>query len=67
MSDSERQILYDITYKWNLKTITSEYNKKEADSQIQRKNQQLPVVGAGNIGVREQEVQTIGCEIDSRM
>ena len=35
-SDRERQILYDITYTWNLKkkTVTSEYNKKETDSQI---------------------------------
>ena len=34
-SDRERQTLYDITYMWNLKTITtSEYNKKETDSQI---------------------------------
>ena len=33
-SDRERQILYDITYMWNLKKPqqTSEYNKKEADS-----------------------------------
>ena len=32
----ERHILYDITYMWNLKKLqqTSEYNKKEADSQI---------------------------------
>ena len=31
----ERQILYDITYMWNLKnTTTSEYGRKEADSQI---------------------------------
>ena len=38
-SDRERQILYDITYMWNLKTQqTSEYKKKEADSQIQRTN-----------------------------
>ena len=38
-SDSERQILYDITYSWNLKNKTNhEYNKKETDSQIQRTN-----------------------------
>ena len=30
MSDTERQILYDITYMWNLKIRqTSEYNKKK--------------------------------------
>ena len=29
-SDTERQILYDITYMWNLKIRqTSKYNKKE--------------------------------------
>ena len=50
---------------WNLKIQqTSEYNIKEADSQIQRTNQWLPVAGVegerGNIGVREWEAQTIG-------
>ena len=36
-SGGERQILYNTTYVWNLKTTkTSEQNKKEADSQIQR-------------------------------
>ena len=25
---------YDITYMWNLKNKTSEYNKEEADSQM---------------------------------
>ena len=30
----KRQILYVITYMWNLKNITSEYNKKAADQQI---------------------------------
>ena len=39
MSDREWQILYDITYIWNLKILhTSEYNKKEANSQMQRIN-----------------------------
>ena len=33
-SDRERQILYDITYTQNLRNITSDYNKKEADTQI---------------------------------
>ena len=35
-SDRERQILYYITYIWNLKKHSKvvEYNKKEADSQI---------------------------------
>ena len=35
-SDRERQIC-DITFMWNLKNTTSEYNKK-VDSQIQRIN-----------------------------
>ena len=33
-SDREKQILCNITYMWNLKKITSEYNKKETDSKI---------------------------------
>ena len=51
---SQRQIRYDITYMWNLKTETSEYNKKETDSQIENK---LVVTGRerqvrkGKIGV----------------
>ena len=36
-SHRERQILYDITYMWNLKNPTN-LTKKEADSQIQRTN-----------------------------
>ena len=39
----ERPILYDITSMWNLKNkATSEYEKKETDSQI-KKNWWLPV------------------------
>jgi len=34
MSVREKQILHDITYMWNLKYKTSEYNEKETDSQI---------------------------------
>ena len=37
-SDRKRQLLYDITYMWNLKNQTREYNKNKADSQIQRMN-----------------------------
>ena len=46
----------------------SVYNKKEADSQIQRSNQWLPMgrVGGGNVGVREWEVHIIACKISSR-
>ena len=38
ISQTEGQILYDVTYMWNLKYTTSEYNKNEADSQIERTN-----------------------------
>ena len=40
INQRERQILYDVTYMWNLKKFlfgiqqTSEYNTREADSQI---------------------------------
>jgi len=34
MSDRERQILYAFIYMWNLIQQSSEYSKKEADSQI---------------------------------
>ena len=30
--------MQDVTYMWNLKAITGEYNKKETGSQIQRMN-----------------------------
>ena len=33
-SDRERQILYDITNMYNLKKQSSEYTKKETNSQI---------------------------------
>ena len=39
----KRPILYDITYMCNLKNTTNEYNKKGANSWIQRTNQWLPV------------------------
>ena len=43
-SQRKRQTLCDITYMWNLKNTTNcDYNKKEADSQMQRTNEQFPV------------------------
>ena len=36
-SNREKQILHVITYMWNLKNKTSEYNKKETDSQTVNK------------------------------
>ena len=42
-SERERQILYDITYTWNLKYDTDELNQEtETDSQIQKANLWLP-------------------------
>ena len=56
---------------WKLKNPqTSEYNKKEADSQIQKTNQWLPVEGGpgvDNTGIGEWKVQTAGCKVGSRM
>ena len=54
--DWERQILYDIPYMCDLKSKTSEYNKKETDTWIQRTNECLPVGrgkegGRGKIGI----------------
>ena len=34
ISQTEKEILHDITYTWILKKTISEYNKKEADSQV---------------------------------
>ena len=59
----ERQILYDFTYMWILKKIqqTSEYTKKEADSQ--GTNQWFPVGNGGEEGQHRQgewEVKLLG-------
>ena len=36
---SQRQILYNITYMWNIKNNTNEFIcKRETDSQIQKRN-----------------------------
>ena len=42
-SDRERQMLYDITYMWDLKKKTTEHNEKPKQTQIQRTNQWFPV------------------------
>ena len=34
INQTEKNKYYIITYMWNLKNKTSEYNKKETDSQI---------------------------------
>ena len=52
INQTERQILSDITYMWSLKNMTNVSITKEADLQIYRTNEWLPVVG-GNIEARE--------------
>ena len=48
----ERQISYDITYKWNLKNdINEPIYKTETDSQMERTNLRLPK-GKGGRGVK---------------
>ena len=56
ISQTERQILSDIMYMWNLKNMTNVSITKEADLQICRTNEWLPVVG-GNIEAREWDVR----------
>ena len=65
-SDRERQIQYDITYEWNLKSTISEYNKKEVDVDIENKLVATSEEkGKGQYRGGKQEVQTIGCKIGS--
>ena len=57
---SQRKTNPDITYMWNLKPIkeSSEYNKKETLSQIQRKKPGLPVGRGQGKGARQgQEIK----------
>ena len=50
-SDRERQILYDITYMWNLKNNTNEsIYKIETDSQTLKTNLWLPKGKGGGEG-----------------
>ena len=52
INQTERQILYDIIYMWNLKIQqTREYNKKEADRYIEN----ILVVTPGERGGAIQE------------
>ena len=57
ISQTQRQILYDITDTWCLKNLqTSEYNKKEADSQIREQTssyQRGEGSGRGHIKVQD--------------
>ena len=53
----ERQIPYDITYKWNLKNdINEPIYKTETDSQMERTNLRLPK-GKGGGGLSEEDQQ----------
>ena len=53
----ERQIPYDITYRWNLKNdINEPIYKTETDSQMERINLRLPK-GKGGGGLSEEDQQ----------
>ena len=57
-SERERQILYDITYTWNLQNTTTELNKKEADSQG-KKLLWAKGAGKGKLGIGYYDIQII--------
>ena len=52
---------------WNLKNESSECNKKEAYSQIQRTNSSYLWEEEGQYGVGQWGLQTTGCKIGLRM
>ena len=62
-SAMEREILYDVTYMWNLKIqLTSYYNKKEANSVIENKlvvTSKEREVGRGKTEGGDEEAQII--------
>ena len=62
-SATEREILYDVTYMWNLKIQrTSYYNKKEANSDIENKlgiTSREREVGRGKTEGGDEEAQII--------
>ena len=64
ISQTERQILFDVTYMWNLKKMqhTSEQNRKAADRLTDTENKQVVSSGEGSLG-RGGEVQTTGGKI----
>ena len=61
-SDRERQILYDITYVWNLKMQqTSEYNKKRSRlTAIENELVATSKGGRGNIAVGYGKYKLLG-------
>ena len=58
ISQTERQILFDVTYMWNLKKMqhTSEQNRKAADRLTDTENKQVVSSGEGRLGVGGGEV-----------
>ena len=71
ISQTERQILYDVTYVQNLKKYNKVVNITKRSRLTYIENKLVVTSGErerrGNIGVGEQEVQTIGCKIGSRI
>ena len=64
-SDRERQIPYDFTYMWNLKSTNKQ---KSPTSQIQRTDWWLVVArGVGKMGEGSQKVQTSSYKISHVM
>ena len=59
----KRNILYYITYMWNVKKIqqTSDYNKKEGGSYREQTSGYQREGGRGNVTVGEWEAQVFGC------
>ena len=68
VSRTERQILLDVTYMWNLKKMQHicEQSRKEADRLTDIENKLVVTSGEGSMwGLGE--VQTIGCKIGIKM
>ena len=70
MSDTEREISYNITYMWNLKkNDTNELIYKiEIDSQTQKTNLWLPTGKAGKdkLGAGDQQIHTTVYKTDKQ-
>ena len=68
-TEKDKYYIISLTCRIEKTTATTKYNKKEADSQIQRRNWRLPVEEGrrGNIWVEEWEVSTPGYKRGSRM
>ena len=63
----ERQIQYDITYRWNPNYETNEFIYiTEADSQTQKTDLPLPRLGRDGEGVWDQQIQTVIYKTDKQ-